>query len=593
MKKETLTELSIGMAGSGGDGVITAGDFIASAMAAMGLSCLETKAYGPQIRGGESSVQVRLGRGNVRAPADALDCLGVLSWRDFKLFRPSMFLAPGAVVLYDEKDPLPPELTPHGASKGAKLLSLPITEICREATGNLRSRNMVLLGMITEIFGLPLPGIHAAVKRKFAKKKAEIAEKAIAAVDAGVEFVRSMEIQFPGPRFTYTEGAEKILLTGNDALGLGAVRAGCRFYAGYPITPASDILHFMERNLPRLGGRVVQAEDEIAAVTMAIGSSFGGVPGMTASAGPGIALMGEAMGLATMAEIPLVVIDVQRGGPSTGIPTLTEQGDLNMCVFGAHGDAPRVVVAPVDVGDAYLTGALAVRLSEQYQTLCVVLSDQFIGQRKEALAPFEISVDPGARRKQAEPVSGEKFRRYAETGDHISPIPLPGVAGTEFQISGLEHNDLGNPTSSPILHQQMSDKRAQKLEPIRKLPEALWRYGNDDGEHVVLAWGSTAGTVSEAVDRATADGISCRVVAPRVLTPLPIQQLTQALEGAKTITVIELTHSGQFMNYLKSQIEFPVEPTSVRRSGGRPFGAGEVHELLREIAGVAPARKTA
>jgi len=440
-------EVVLAIAGSGGDGVITAGDFITRSAARKGLFAFMLKSYGPQIRGGESSARIRVSAKPIYSQGDFVDVLAVFSWKDYKRFTDEIELREHAVVLYDESDKTPLEVVPIPPEKNARFIAVPFKKLASEELKVPLAKNMVLLGVLGELLNLPLDALKDAVMQKFGKKRPEAAAINIQAIDLGAEWVKQNLPEGIPYRLAAEGGNPKLVMTGNDALAFGAIHAGLKFYAGYPITPASPILEFLARELPRFGGAVIQTEDELAAVAMALGASWAGARAMTASSGPGLSLKQEAIGLAAMAEIPLVVVDVQRVGPSTGIPSKTEQADLFQAIGGTHGDAPRVVLAPTDVEDNFQVAVEAFYLAEKYQLPVIILSDQFLGERaetvdEEVLFARDRSV---GRRLPGEGELGEDYARYKITEDGVSPMAIPGMKGGQHYISGLEHTEKGWP----------------------------------------------------------------------------------------------------------------------------------------------------
>src|ERR1700682_5936718 len=340
-----MQELTLAFVGAGGDGAVAAGDIVASACASKGLHVLKTEAYGPQIRGGESSSTVRVSGAPIYAQADAVDVLVVFSWADFARFHDELVLADDAVVFHEPDDVPPPSI-------GSRVcVGVPFAALAREA-GAARAKNVLAVGFAAAALGLPLDALRAAIARRFAKKAQAVIESNLRVFDRGVLEAAGLGTLAKGP-FTYQDGAPKLLMSGNEASAFGAIHAACRFFAGYPITPSSEILHFLGEWLPKLGGSTLQTEDELSAIGAVIGASFAGVKAMTATSGPGLSLMAELLGLASIAEIPAVIVNVQRGGPSTGLPTKSEQSDLFHAVYAGHGDTPRVVIACSDVESSF------------------------------------------------------------------------------------------------------------------------------------------------------------------------------------------------------------------------------------------------
>jgi 2-oxoglutarate ferredoxin oxidoreductase subunit alpha len=312
-------------------------------------------------------------------------------------------------------------------------------------------------------------------------------------------------------------------MTGNQATALGALAAGCRFYAGYPITPATSIMEFLSQQMPQVGGTLIQAEDEIAAITMAIGASYGGVKAMTATSGPGLALMIEAIGHASMTEVPVVLVDVQRAGPSTGMPTKTAQGDLFMALYAANDEAPRFVIAPDSVEDCFYQMVNAFNLAEKYQMPVMVLTDQAMSERVETIRPIDLSrIQVVDRLKPDLDGDGREngYQRYALTEDGVSPMAIPGMRGGHYVAEGLEHNERGAPNYTPEMHRAMTEKRHRKVESARRELRhwsVVDEWGDPGAEIGIIGWGSTKGTVREAMARAMQEGVRVGALYPATL----------------------------------------------------------------------------
>ena len=371
------------MVGSGGDGVVAFGDLLAQAAAQAGLHVVETEAYGPQIRGGEASATVRLSIREIGGPGDAADIVVVLRWDDFERFRGEISFAPEALILHDP--PAEGAAVPISEKTGLRLVPIAFGEISRVSAGTPGARNIVALGAVAQLLGLPFDALRSAVAHRFRSKGPARTEGNDRALAAGRAAARDLAAE-SNLTISAGDGGLRPLLSGNEAVAAGAIHAGCRFFAGYPITPSTEILHVLAEWLPRMNGTVIQTEDELSAIGAVIGASFAGAKAMTATSGPGLSLMTEMLGLASMAEIPTVIVNVQRGGPSTGNPTKTEQSDLWHSLYGSHGDAPRVVLACSDVEDAFHATVEAFNISEEYQIPIILLSDQSIGQRKQTIS---------------------------------------------------------------------------------------------------------------------------------------------------------------------------------------------------------------
>ncbi|HEX6530840.1 MAG TPA: hypothetical protein VF004_13565, partial [Burkholderiales bacterium] len=360
------------------------------------------------------------------------------------------------------------------------------------------------------------------------------------------------------------------LISGNEAAGYGALRGGVRFVAAYPITPATELLEWLAPALTKVGGTLVQAEDELASINMALGASYGGVPALTATSGPGLSLMIESLGLGVAAEVPVVVVDVMRTGPSTGIATKSEQGDLNLALYGLHGDAPHIVVAPNSVADCIAATQWAVGLAESLQVPALVLSDQYFGQ---ARAIVDAPVVQGMNFDREKAKTNGAYKRYAITESGVSPMAIPGTAGCAYTADGLEHNERGTPSSQAGDHLAQMDKRARKISQLD--PGDAWASVEGEGETAVVTFGSCTGPIREALL-----GKQIKLISIRLLSPAQPEKLAKALEGVKRVLVVEQNHSGQFLRYLRSEYELPGDVKSLRRPGPLPFRPEEIQAAL-------------
>jgi 2-oxoglutarate ferredoxin oxidoreductase subunit alpha len=520
-------DVTITVVGSGGDGVVTLGDLVAQVAAHEGLNVIKTEAYGPQIRGGESSCTVRVASSRIYSQGAAVDVLVVFSWNDYKRFRGEISVAPGAVVLGEASEE-PPSAEDLGVIGGDDLtfLQVPFAELSKTATGAPGSKNVVALGILGGLLG---------------RKKAAVLEAVGRAFQAGQEFAVSRAERLASRRLDYEPGPSRLLLSGNEAAAIGALHAGCRFFAGYPITPSSEILHFLGEWMPRAGGAFLQTEDELAAIGACIGASFAGVKSMTATSGPGLSLMIEMIGLASMAEVPVVIVDVQRGGPSTGNPTKSEQSDLLQSLYGTHGDAPKAVLACSDVEDCFHATVEAFNIAEEFQIPVLVLSDQAVGQRKETITSADMRHEVRDRRKPTEEEL-EEYERYRDTPTGVSPMSVPGMKRGMYQTNGLEHGEDGRPNSLYLTHETMNAKRYRKMWPIRDRYHSFRCFGPTRAEVGILCWGSSAGPVQEAVAAANARGESVAAFVPQMLYPFPKRDFERfKRSGGKDLTAAEVS----------------------------------------------------
>jgi 2-oxoglutarate ferredoxin oxidoreductase subunit alpha len=584
-------DLTFAIVGSGGDGVITVGDMMAQAGASKGLHVMKVEAYGPQIRGGESSCTVRLSADPIFAQGDLVQVLVVFNWADFGQFRGEILAAEDCVVLYEATDETPHDEIDLGPVEEVRWVPVPFIELAKEAAGTTLAKNIVTLGLLGELFNLPKDAMESAVKTKFTKKKKEVLEANLKGFKAGIDYAKKVEDEAAGKRLQYTEGEPMLLMSGNELSAIASLHAGCRFFAGYPITPSSEVLHLLSELMPKVGGYLVQTEDELSAIGAVIGGSFAGVKSMTATSGPGLALMTEMLGLASMAEIPAVIIDVQRGGPSTGLPTKSEQSDLWQALWGSHGDAPRVVLAPADVEDCFHATVAAFNIAEEAQMPVIVLSDQFIAQRRETLSMLTLDHEVIGRQV---PSAGDlrDYKRYRETKSGISPMSWPGMKGGEYQTNGLEHTEDGSPTSMHLIHEKMNAKRYRKLRLVRDKYAYYRRYGAEKADLGIICWGSSKGPVKEAVLAANGRGERVAAFVPQLLYPFPTAQFQEFLKSVREVIIMELSYSAQFYKYLQTFLELPEGHTYVyKRSGGKNLTVGEVEDKIEKVLEMSKLRR--
>jgi 2-oxoglutarate ferredoxin oxidoreductase subunit alpha len=562
--------LSVAIIGSGGAGALTAGNMLLEAACAAGWHGLMTRTVGPQIRGGEAAALIRLANHPIDCMADRFDLMIGIDWLNANRFGTEIEVGADSLVISDPRGGDLPNVVTRA---GARVVELPLKEMAKEIAGG--RPNMIALGIAARLLGLGEEPLVKVINKQLSSKGQAAIDASCAGLKKG--FAAAVSIDFgktlaaPKP-----SQAQRWLVSGNETTGLGAIRGGVRFAAAYPITPASEILEWLAPNLSKVGGTLFQAEDELAAINMIIGASYGGVPSLTATSGPGLSLMIEALGLATAAEVPVVVVDVMRAGPSTGIPTKSEQADLNIAVYGMHGDAPHLVVAPQSVSDCLFTTQWAVYLAEALQTSAIVLSDQFIGQ---AVAVIDRPADVAfiGQRARATEIAGT-YQRYAIAAGGVSPMAIPGTRGGQYTADGLTHNERGTPTSSENDHSKQLDKRRGKLESFGYGDH--WATIEGDGELAVITWGSLTGAVREAIDRLRRDGISVRLVAPRLLLPVQATQLKAALAGVKRALIVEQSHGAQFHRYLRANYDLPADVRVLNRPGPLPIRPSEIVEAI-------------
>jgi 2-oxoglutarate ferredoxin oxidoreductase subunit alpha len=579
------SDLVIGMAGSGGDGIVTAGESLIAAAAHEGYHGIMTKSFGSQIRGGESSCRVRLSTRPVLNCGGALDVAIALNWDDFMKFGAELPVGGGTVVIYDTRSGIAPDKLPLVGVTPSEILPVPIGELARQTAGTERAKNTVVLGLIAGWFGIARESILKGIRKKFGNKGAELLEANERAFAAGVEYAEAHPLRAPR-EMAASGGARdtKLLTDGNEMCGAAAIFAGCRFFSGYPITPSTEIMQFLTREIWKYDGAVLQAEDEIAGIGAALGASFAGTKAMTATSGPGMALKTEIMGLATIAELPLVIVNVQRGGPATGMPTKTEQADLFQAAFSAHGDVLRPVLAPTTVADTFDVTVEAFNVAERYQTPVIVLSDQEIAQRKETVDPIDTKHFRIEERRKPAESELDGYVRFRLTESGISPISHPGMAGGAYLGSGIEHNDHGDPTASGVMHAKMNEKRFRKLEALKRRRDLFRTFGDPKAPLALVSWGSTAGICREALELAEAEGLKVKLLVPYLLYPVVEEIYRDFFASVRGGLVVEQSHQGQLYRVLRMFLDVPAGIVPFARSGANPFLPSEVVARLRDAA---------
>ncbi len=585
------TDIQIAICGAAGDGTIAAGDILKQAVARAGYRVIAFDDYPPEIRGfGKCVARTRITTEPVYSMKAESDIL--VSLNDGHAISHVSEVREFGAVIYDDAPIAVLKEGEHisGHIKAGQLpYGLSMREISERATGAGKSRNMVALGYIAGLYRMPRDVFRDAVAEKFKAKEKSLAEGNIRAFDAGyVVGAATFKLDTSRllPPAAGNAGARPVMMNGNAAVVRGCLDAGVEAVFGYPITPATPILEALAAELPRRGGCFLQTEDEIAAIAATIGASYAGSRAATATSGPGLALMTEMLGLGVMAEVPCVVFVSQRGGPSTGMPTKTEQSDLHLAVYGGAGDARRIVLAPTNVEGCYRCAGKAFEIAEMYQTPVIVLLDLYLSNRFETVDlpaenPFAPNCSKGlSRRDPAKP-----YRRFAMTEDGVSPRAIPGEPDGIHTITGLEHNEEGRPRDEPEVHAQMTRKRHEKLEAAIRHPgiTIAKRFGDDGKVDVgVVAWGSTFGEALEAMLRARDEGIRCAAMKVVMLSPLPVDAIREFFDDCREILAPELNFEGQFAGLLAGDVARPLH--RLNRVPGMPMRVEDIVAEIRRLA---------
>jgi 2-oxoglutarate ferredoxin oxidoreductase subunit alpha len=587
--------LTIRFEGDSGDGILTMGLVAARAAARLGFHVYTYSTYLAVVRGGQSTFQLRLGRNPLLSQGDAPDVLVALN--------PQAVRGNGREVVDDGLilHPMVDGELGDIVNPRARLAPIDFEEAAVEETGQARCKNIVALGALLETVGLGCETGQEATRQIFASKGHEIVELNLRALKTGQEIARER----PGalPDFKLPRPASPIarmLLSGNEAVALGALIAGVRFFAGYPITPASEIMEWLAKHLPRVGGRMVQAEDEIAALAMCIGASYGGVKSMTATSGPGLSLMSELIGLAGMMETPIVIVDVQRAGPSTGMPTKEGQGDLNIATHGVHGEVPRIVMAPKTVEGCFQQTIEAVNVSHEYHIPVVLLSSQSLSHRMQTVTP----PDPESISIYSEPLfegcdDGVPFARFRPTPDGRPSVrSVPGIPGGMYRASGLEHDELGNPNFEPRAREAMVERRRERMKAVQiAFADADADDYHCDPEAVIgiMSWGATASIARETIDQMRREGWKISYYFPSVIWPMADKTIERFLaSGIRRLFVCELNATRQYgkmvrARYTTDLIAHDIRVMGITKDTGLPFTAAEIRRRVFEHVGDDPA----
>ena len=579
LRPEHIRDAVIRLAGNSQDGIQTAGAFLARLAGRSAQDVMTYMTIPSTISGGPSIFQVRIGSGEVLSAGDEADFLVAFYQHSYE--NHIDFLREGGILLYDSD-----QVQPNREDKRFVHVGVPITGLTVEALGGTakdKGKNIFVLGLLASIFNLNTEKLKGLIRERFGGKNESIVSTALMAFQAGYAYpVRNLlstlyEFE-PSPR---ASDRAQVTMDGNQALAYGLIAGGVRYGAGYPITPWSSVMEILRSELPKYGGLFVQAEDELAAVSLALGFSYSGSLAVTGSAGPGISLKAEAIGWASMAEIPLIVVNVQRGGPSTGLPTNVEQSDLYQAIFGGHGDSPRVVLAAATVEDCFYIALEATRIARKYSTPVFILSDSSLATRIEAFdepSLAEVMQDP----KPDLTPRPAGFKPYPL--DNITQHAPPGTRMLEGKypvVTGLEHDEMGHPTASPRLHAGMTAKRRKKYQQLADELPLPKIHGDPEGDTLLVGWGSTYGPIFEAVDRARARGERVSALHLRHLHPLP-RKLETIFDRFRRIVVVEMNDQGfyghgQLATVLRAQFCNP-KIESLTKTDGLTYRVREILE---------------
>lgn len=576
------SQISWKVGGQQGEGIESTGEIFATAMNRQGYYLYGYRHFSSRIKGGHTNNKIRVSSTPVRAISDDLDILIAFDQETIDVNYHEM--QKGSIIIADAKaKPENPE------DSKAQLVSLPFTGVAKEL-GTALMKNMVAVGSTCAVMDLDTDVFESLISDLFSRKGESVVNLNIQALNEGYRLMKEeMDSLESEHTLEKNDSDGHLFMIGNDAIGLGAVAAGVRFMAAYPITPASEIMEYMIDRLPELGGAVIQTEDEIAACTMAIGSNYAGVRSFTSSAGPGLSLMMESIGLSGMTETPLVIVNTQRGGPSTGLPTKQEQSDLMQMIYGTHGDIPKIVLAPTSASDAFYLTIEAFNLAEEYQCPVILLSDLQLSlgkQTVESLDYDKIEIRRGALIEEDMETPEDKayFKRYALTDSGISPRVLPGTKGGIHHVTGVEHNEEGKPSEGAENRQLQMDKRMRKTAQLLIDEPVKSNEKYDEADILYVGFISTIGAIEEAITRLDKQNVKVNHIQIRQLHPFPTDAVQEAFNKAKKVVVAEHNYQGQLSSIIKMNVNHQGKIINQTKYDGTPFLPHEIEDKALEIA---------
>lgn len=569
------------ISGEQGEGIDSTGHIFAMNVFRNGFELATYRKYSSRIKGGNTTFEVRFSENPVFARVKKLDVLIALDENAILVSKEQ--IKSSTIVIFDDQSGIT-DLDKVDCIK----LAIPLSKIARDITGTAISKNMVSLGASIALFdGMDYSYVMDQIEKRFSKKSMEIVEKNKRAFLEGYNFAKkflSDNSILPYKVVKGKDGVKRMIMSGNEGLAMGALAAGCKYFAGYPITPASSILEFMVKNIGNFGGVAVQTEDEISAINSVIGASLAGVRAMTATSGPGFSLMVEAIGYAYMTETPIVIANIQRGGPSTGLPTKTEDGDILMSLFLGHGDTEKIVIFPSNPYEMFVYTFQAFNLAEKYQLPVIILSDLQLGENVYTTKYIddslldELKVDRG---KYVDYEPNERLYRYQFTEDGISYRIIPSVKGLQFQTSGNEHNEKGFITENSSIRKKMVEKRMRKLANFNDYFFEFEDIGSNP-KVAIVAYGINYHFVKEVcVEINKSEGVSFRLVKPVVLYPFPIEKMEGALEGMDNIIFVEQNYFGQ-LRKLYYMFGGKNKSVLINKYDGEPFFFEDLYQSIKE-----------
>ena len=577
-----INQLSWKVGGQQGEGIESTGEIFAITLNRLGYYLYGYRHFSSRIKGGHTNNKIRVSTTEVRSISDDLDILVAFDQETIDVNFHE--LRKGGVVIADSKfNPVIPE------NSKVNFYSVPFTDIATEL-GTSLMKNMVAVGASCAVLELEVESFREVVDEIFGKKGQQVVEKNMEAIQKGYQYIKDQAGDTLSTMpLAKADGKKRLFMIGNDAIAMGFVAGGCRFMSAYPITPASEIMEYLIKKLPEYGGTVIQTEDEIAAITMAIGANYGGARAITASSGPGLSLKAEGIGLAGMTETPVVIVDTQRGGPSTGLPTKVEQSDLMAMIYGTHGEIPKIVLAPSTVEEAFFDAVESLNLAEEYQCPVILLTDLQLSLGKQTVEPLDFSkveIRRGKLDLNAELVADGpdgNFKRYRVTEDGISPRVVPGMKNGLHHMTGVEHSEIGRPSEAPKNRKEQMDKRFRKLQNLKVKNPVHKNVKHDEADVLVLGFNSTRGGIEEAMVRLENDGLKVNHAQVRLIHPFPVEEIQPLVDSAKKVVVVEHNATGQLTQILKLNVGNHNKVESLLKYDGNPFLPSEIYNSIKEL----------
>jgi 2-oxoglutarate ferredoxin oxidoreductase subunit alpha len=576
-------EVTVGIGGAAGDGSGSTGDTLAKVCTRLGLHIFAYNSYQSIIRGGHVWLRLRIAEQKVTNHGNQLNLL--IGLNQDTLDRHAAEVDTGGGILYngDRHQIIQDDLRP-----GVQLYPLPMRELTKATGRDQVVQNTVAQGALFWLLQLDFDMLAGALQRIFGRKGEKVVQSNIAVAQAGYQHARE---HFSPMDYTWQfTGKQRMVVSGNEMFGMGAVAAGCKFYCAYPMAPSTAVLHWLAQHAARYGIVVKQCEDEIAVLNMAVGAGHVGVRAMCATSGGGFSLMTEAVGLAGMTETPVVVINVQRGGPSTGLPTKTEQADLNQLVGASQGEYPRAILAPTDVVNCFYTVVEAFNLAEKYQCPVLIASDLLLSEHRESADPdefnFDVPIERGELITNGNGASNGEYKRFAITESGVSPRVLPGTEGTAYVAASDEHDEAGvlisDEFTNPEMRVRMMDKRMRKMAGLLQDCPPPQLFGPADAEVTLIGWGSTQGVIREAVADLAKEGITANNLQIRYLVPFHEEEVRAILQASRRTLVVENNYTGQLARHIRAETGFTVDG-KILKYDGEPFEPHHIVARVKEI----------